>query len=92
MAKILTDKEMIDIVRRAPNEIEDSDAYRRFLEELGNLIANHFGGERGTVTENPDDGLEYTCAFRINEKVPEDGGIYKEYDRDVIWIEGKEND
>jgi len=48
--KQLTDKEMIEIITRAPNEIECADAYRHFLEDLGNLIADHFGGERGHVT------------------------------------------
>lgn len=95
MAKILTDKEMLDIVRRAiedKNEIEDAGTYEQFLEELGNLIALYFGGERGVVGI-PDHGgdLGWTCCFHINDSVPDDGGIFKDYDKDVTWQNGEEN-
>ena len=90
MAKILTDCEMIDIIKRALQEIDDGDAYRHFLESLGDLIADHFGGTRGSVSNDRDDGLGYTCAFHVNDSVPEDGGVFKGYDTDVIWKDGKE--
>ncbi|OGV40301.1 MAG: hypothetical protein A2X48_23365 [Lentisphaerae bacterium GWF2_49_21] len=90
MPKILKDKEMIDIIRRAPQELDDTDHYQKFLEALGDLIAEHFGGARGTVTNDPGDGLGYTCGFHINECVPADGGVYRKYDRDVTWKDGKE--
>ena len=61
--KQLTDREMIEIITRAPDEIECADAYRHFLEDLGTLIADHFGGERGLVTDpdEPDDELVLVC-------------------------------
>ncbi|MCX6984221.1 MAG: hypothetical protein NT118_05635 [Lentisphaerae bacterium] len=90
MAKILTDCEMIDIIKKAPQEIDDSNQYRHFLEALGDLIAANFGGTRGTVTNDPGDGLGYTCAFHVNENVPDDGGIFKAYDTDVTWKHGRE--
>ena len=90
MAKILTDCEMIDIIKKAPQEIDDSDQYRHFLESLGDLIAEHFGGTRGTVTNDPGDGLGYTCGFHVNENVPDDGGVFKAYDTDVTWKHGRE--
>ncbi|MFZ2657679.1 MAG: hypothetical protein WAX69_22285 [Victivallales bacterium] len=90
MAKILTDKEMLDIIRRAPQEMDDSNQYQRFLEALGDLIADHFGGERGTVTNDPGDKLGYTCGFHVDESVPADGGVYRRYDKDVKWKNGKE--
>ncbi|GEM_PF-4859248 len=90
MAKILRDVEMFDIIRRAPREIDDSLKYQRFLEDLGTLIAEHFGGRRGTVNNDPGDGLGYTCGFHIDESVPADGGVYRRYDRDVKWKNGKE--
>jgi len=52
--KQLTEYEMIDIIKRAPKEIECADAYRHFMESLGELIADHFGGVRGFVT-SPDE-------------------------------------
>ena len=90
MAKILTDCEMIDIIKKAPQEIDDSNQYRHFLEALGDLIAANFGGTRGTVTNDPGDGLGCTCAFHVNDSVPDDGGVFKSYDTDVKWKYGRE--
>ena len=89
MAKILTDKELGEIIYRATHDpaiIDDGDSYEHFLEDLGTLIADHFGGVRGGV-DNGDtfDGDGYTVAFHVNECLPSDGGIYKEYDTDVTW-------
>jgi hypothetical protein len=94
MAKILTDKELGDIIYKATHEpdiIDDGDSYEHFLEDLGTLIADHFGGERGGVDVAPDkDSQEYMIAFHVNDCVPSDGGIYKDYDTDVTWEDGKE--
>ncbi len=93
MAKILTDQEMGGVIYSATHDtavIDDADAYRHFLEDLGNLITTHFGGERGTVLFDRDDGLLWTCGFHINENVPEDGGVFQDYDIEVVWINGKE--
>jgi hypothetical protein len=92
MAKILTASEMAEIVQRAAtgDGIDCSDAYQHFLEDLGTLIADHFGGERGTVAPLPD-SREWSCAFHINECVPDDGGVYKNYDADVTWKDGAED-
>jgi len=92
MAKILTDREMSAIVAETvtnPGLIDDSDAYAYFLEDLADLICKHFGGERGAATE-PDDDLPWTVAFRINECVPADGGVYRRCDMDVTWKDGEE--
>lgn len=92
MAKILTDKELGDIIYKATHDaglIDDGDSYQYFLEDLGNLIANHFGGTRRTVDE--EDG-EYLIAFHVDECVPADGGIYKDYDTDVTWKDGVEDE
>ena len=92
MAKILTDEEMGEIIynaTHAPGMIDDADAYNHFLAELGNLICDHFGGERGALGM-PDFDLGWTVAFEINECVPADGGVFKDYDTGVIWKDGKE--
>ena len=50
MAKILTDKEIGDIIHKAindPGELDDADQYQHFLEGLGDLICEHFGGGWG---------------------------------------------
>ncbi|MBF0244424.1 MAG: hypothetical protein HQL31_04035 [Planctomycetes bacterium] len=94
MSKVLSDKECLDVIYRAINnaEIDDSDSYSHFLEDLGNLIADHFGG-RFTRLSTPDslnsEDDEYCLHFEHNENVPSDGGIFKYYDTDVSiqeWI------
>lgn len=97
MAKILTDEEMGQIIYDAthdPSLIDDSDAYMHFLEDLGELIVSHFGGIRGGVgsSDIPGDpeALGWTCGFHVNECVPDDGGVFKDYDTDVTWKDGEE--
>jgi len=93
MAKILKDKELGEIVYRATHDegvIDDQDSYLHFLEDLGNLIADHFGGERGGVDYQDD--LGYCVAFHVNECVPSDGGVFKDYDTDVSWVGNEETD
>ena len=92
MPKILTDKEMGQIIYDATHNLEiidDADAYTHFLEELAGLICNHFGGNRGTVGQ-PDYNLGWTVGFEINDCVPSDGGVFKDYDTDVTWKDGEE--
>lgn len=94
MAKILTDAEMGQIVWDAthkPEMIDCADAYRHFLEDLGELIANHFGGVAMVVSE-ADSDLSWTHSFAIDECVPADGGVFAAYDTDVVWKDGKETE
>ena len=94
MSKILTDKEMGQIVFDATHRndvIECADAYQHFLEDLGELITAHFGGVRGGISLPDGDDLGWTCGFHINECVPSDGGVFSDYDRDVVWKDGVEN-
>jgi len=93
MAKILTDMEMAEIIHKAvhdPEEIDCADSYRYFLEGLAALICEHFGGTPGEVAE-PDNELSWSVGFHINDCVPEDGGVFARYDRDVTWTGGMEN-
>lgn len=100
MAKVLTDKECAEIVQRAVHEdfIDDSDAYRHFLESLGELITNHFGGDVSCVSDpfgekdpkNPEGSEGKWCVlFHWNDSVPDDGGVFKDYDTDVPVEEWK---
>jgi hypothetical protein len=91
MPKILTDNEMIRIIGGAPDEIECADSYQHFLEDLRELICNHFGGEPGGEIGRPDHDLGWTAGFVINDCVPDDGGVYADYDTDVIWENGYEH-
>ncbi len=92
MAKILTAEEMGQIIYDATHgadTISDAHAYTHFLEDLAVLICDHFGGSPGHVGE-PDGDLGWTCGFIINDCVPDDGGVFKDYDTDVTWKDGKE--
>ena len=92
MAKILTDEEMGQIIYDATHNIEiidDSDSYQHFLEGLADLICDNFGGDCGRVGR-PDFDLGWTTGFYINDRVPEDGGVFKDYDTGIIWKDGEE--
>ena len=93
MAKILTDKEMGKIIHdtcNKPEIIECQDSYMHFLEDIAGLIADHFGGIATEPSYDATDNLGYTVAFNVNECVPTDGGVFKEFDADVIWKDGVE--
>ncbi|MFZ2657678.1 MAG: hypothetical protein WAX69_22280 [Victivallales bacterium] len=91
MPKILKDSEMINIIRRAPQEIDGRDRYSKFLKGLAVLITEHFGGVSGYVDYTAPGGKwEYTCGFRNNANVPDDGGVFRKYDTGVIWRNGRE--
>jgi hypothetical protein len=91
MPKILTDKELAEIVHDAVYKdlIDCGDSYLHFLEDLGKLVADHFGGE-ATKADYLDDDLGYTVAFHVDDCVPPDGGVFKKYDTDVKWEDGEE--
>lgn len=95
MAKILTDIEMAEIIDKIVNDadnpvIVDQDVYFRFLNDLAELITDYCGGDHGTPSYDASDKLGNTVAFHINDSVPSDGGIYKDYDQDVTWKDGEE--
>jgi len=92
MAKILLDIEMADIVYRAVHDedvIDQPKAYKAFLEDLAALICNHFGATAGKVRK-PEKDIGWTCAFHLNELVPDNGGEFSKYDPDVQWTNGEE--
>jgi len=100
MAKILTDTELAKIIHHAvsdPGLIDDSDSYEHFLTDLADLIATHFGGESGEAHfDDVDDqhvlprSSKWYVVFQVNDLVPSDGGVYKDYDTDVTWKDGVE--
>ena len=94
MAKIITDKEMGEIIHKATHDegiIDCQDSYLHFLTELGQLIANHFGGDANEASY-AEDTVGYCVAFNVNECVPSDGGVFKDYDPDIIWKDGEESE
>lgn len=102
MSKIITAKEVAEIVNKAITEPRDvpwqrgihnvCDAHEAFLTGLGDLIATSFGGEYLTLSGSMGgDGLGHCLHFQWNKAVPVDGGIYADYDIDVSldeWMAG----
>lgn len=94
MSKVLTDKELGEIIWKAthdPELIDCQDSYIHFLEDLGDLICTHFGGIRGLIGVPDDIMNDYTVMFHNNECTPSDGGVFKDYDTAVTWEDGKED-
>lgn len=97
MSKVLTDKEVLAIVKRivVDNELDDSDVYEAFLRDIGDVVAKYMGGELVAVSrplfeKSTDESSNRFCLFyRHDECVPEGGGVYADYDTDVSveeWI------
>ena len=92
MSKILTDHELAKIVDSIIDGTEGFDCcYQQleFVDGLAKLLAKHCGGSIG-VTEYTDELDTYTTVINVNDDVPTDGGIWKDYDTDVTWSDGKE--
>lgn len=95
MSKVLTDRELAEIVSRTINDdwymIDDGDIYRYFVEDLAKLIA-YYGGadvvsvsDDGTGHPNRDSSFDEDriCVhFRANSSTPSDGGVFAHYDND----------
>lgn len=93
MSKIITDKEMLDIVSRVINgEVKlNPDDYKEFLNNLAETIAGVFGGSN-SYPDYLDADLGFAIPFHIDQHVPHDGGVYAKYDTDVTWKNGREED
>jgi len=94
MAKILTDIELLTILSRAitdHGEIDEADTYKHFLEDLADVVTEYFGGTLGTVAFDDDEGTWF-IAIHGDENVPENGGIYRDFDPDgELFDEAGEN-
>lgn len=81
--KILTDRDLIDIVNQAKDYFDCEDSYMYFLDDLAQLLTSHFGGGLIAVLTSKNGG--YKIHISHDEAVPKDGGIYKNYDVDINW-------
>jgi hypothetical protein len=94
MSKVLKAEELGGMIARVTarhQEIEgSSDSFKQFLQDLQDAVCNFLGSTPGGVDFVSDDDLGWTVSFRIDEMVPPDGGIFKDYDTDVTWKDGEE--
>jgi len=86
MPKRIYDFSAFDMLKNAHRHIEDKETYIKFLGEIADVVANYCGGEVALV------GYDkwYFVDFELNDRVPDDGGIYKLYCPEVLWENGKE--
>lgn len=99
MGKVLLDTEVLAIIESAikGDVIDGANQYERFLEDLGQVVANHFGGSlicaSSPLCEDPEDpAVKRWCVhFGWTEEVPEGGGVYAQYDTDKTIKDWKED-
>lgn len=92
MSKILTDKEIADLILRVIDEqILDPDNHKEFVNNLAIAVTQSLGGWH-SYPDYIGDSLGYTVAFNIDSFVPADGGVFAKYDTDVVWENGVETD
>lgn len=91
--KVLTDRQLGEIIQKAttdPYLIDCADSYEAFLEDLTDLICDHFGGSRKKIIRSEDSGSDWFAVIELDLSVPDDGGVYKDYDKNTVWKKGKE--
>lgn len=90
MSKVLKITEVIQALADLEKDIDDKDQYLTFGRALADVLTEHAGGivcfHSGDDDEGDDLGLCFH--FDIDEKVPADGGVYKNYDTDIVWKDG----
>jgi hypothetical protein len=62
-------------------QIDDIDQYEDFVTELAALVTKHYGGRVGLI-EWVDDLDNITVAISQDGNIPEDGGLYKDFDKE----------
>lgn len=97
MSKVIRDAELAAMVHNVVrgDVIDDQEGYLNFLEDLGKVVAKYCGGEVVAKSHSPDDGLGACVHFAWNESVPEDGGVFRDFDTDVPvdeWREQSQSD
>ncbi|MEX3984193.1 hypothetical protein AB4Y45_35140 [Paraburkholderia sp. EG287A] len=79
LTKLLTD----------PNsgELDESAKFAAFMTDLGQVVADHCGGEIRTEAHEQE-GIWY-LGVRGNDSLPEDGGVWKDFDPEGVLFESK---
>lgn len=92
MAKILRDTEMMEIIQKGvgKGDIKPTEKYLILLDQMASIITETYGGDQGVAKDSEIDDLGCCCAFHINDKVPDDGGVFANYDTDVTWSNKEE--
>jgi hypothetical protein len=89
MSKALLADEVLKAINMHHDDIDCTDQYKVFMEDLAELLAKHAGGKFSKVTDD-EFGSKMFVHFLVDECVPSDGGVYKHFDKDTIWKDGVE--
>ena len=94
MGKLLTDKDVGEIIQKVIDDPDahfgDAGVYKKFFVRLTEVVCEFFGGESAVDACPPLGELPWCINVYVNESVPPDGGIFKDYDLDITWIDGEE--
>jgi hypothetical protein len=78
-SKLLTLEELSGIVKDSADHIDDTDNLSDFMMKIAHVITDHFGG----FATFSNGGEEPYVRIVADENIPEDGGVYKNYDPDI---------
>jgi hypothetical protein len=94
MSKQITNGELAEIVtgllvgRLFHDHLDATEKYAAFMTDIAKVICDHCGGE---VTGNADNsGYEWLVGIVGDDSLPEDGGVWKDYDPDGELFEQPE--
>jgi hypothetical protein len=89
MAKMITATELSEIFNKmlTGEEIDDADQFSEFMTKAAALVCDFCGGEvlnpaSFAVGESNIDSDNWMVGIHHTEEVPENGGIWKDYDTD----------
>lgn len=92
MAKMISAKDLAELFHQAllGGLIDDANRFSAFMTDAAALIADHCGGEVGNPASCSDG--EWMISIYPNDSLPGDGGVWKNCDPDVLFINGVEVD
>jgi hypothetical protein len=80
VSKQITTSELAEIVTTllTTNAIDDHLVFSGFMKSIAQVVCDYCGGE---IARDPDCWLgEWLAGIHANESLPDDGGIWKNYD------------
>ena len=95
MPKIITLPELATIIANAAASPEDDDQAVRLTAQLSELCIEEFGGDLPgrldftSFVESAEGGQTCAVAVTFCNDVPDDGGVWKDFDTDVTVEEWK---
>lgn len=91
--KIITDRELVEIVRRSVFDgearIDDQASYSEYLADLSKAVAKQYGGKFERVLSPMDGDGEHAVSIAHDDNVPDNGGIYADFDPGQSWKTGE---